>query len=297
MTLLSLFNVPDRLSWWFIAIITLIFTAGAFYGADYLKAYKQHRKELGLHVFWYLLTFASMILLTLTQHAVAFLVTWELMALGSFFLIIFESWNSDVIKAGINFFIQSHISVVFLTIGFLMMYNKTGSFLWTDWTAYQGPCGLPFAFVCCGFAIKAGFVPFHTWLPVAHPAAPAHISGVMSGVIIKIGIYGLLRSVMIFNVDLVLAGKIILAVAAISGLYGVMMAIVQHNLKRLLAYHSIENIGIIGMGIGLGCIAKGLGMQEIASLAFGDALLHTLNHALFKSTLFFTALLCNNLSH
>lgn len=113
MTLLSLFNVPDRLSWWFIAIITLIFTAGAFYGADYLKAYKQHRKELGLHVFWYLLTFASMILLTLTQHAVAFLVTWELMALGSFFLIIFESWNSDVIKAGINFFIQSHISVVF----------------------------------------------------------------------------------------------------------------------------------------------------------------------------------------
>lgn len=289
MTLLSLFNVPDRLSWWFIAIITLIFTAGAFYGADYLKAYKQHRKELGLHVFWYLLTFASMILLTLTQHAVAFLVTWELMALGSFFLIIFESWNSDVIKAGINFFIQSHISVVFLTIGFLMMYNKTGSFLWTDWSAYQGPCGLPFAFVCCGFAIKAGFVPFHTWLPVAHPAAPAHISGVMSGVIIKIGIYGLLRSVMVFNVDLVLAGKIILAIAAISGLYGVMMAIIQHNLKRLLAYHSIENIGIIGMGIGLGCIAKGLGMQEIASLAFGGALLHTLNHALFKSTLFFTA--------
>lgn len=289
MTLLTLFSVPDRLSWWFIAIITLIFTAGAFYGADYLKAYRQHRRELRLHVFWYLLTFASMILLTMTQHAVTFLVTWELMALGSFFLIIFESWNSDVIKAGINFFIQSHVSVVFLTIGFLMMYNRTGSLLWTDWAAYQGSCGLPFAFVCCGFAIKAGFVPFHTWLPVAHPAAPAHISGVMSGVIIKIGIYGLLRSVMIFNVDLVLAGKIILAVAAVSGLYGVMMAIVQHNLKRLLAYHSIENIGIIGMGIGLGCIAKGLDMQTIASLAFGGALLHTMNHALFKSTLFFTA--------
>ena len=289
MTLLSLFSAPDRLSWWFIAIITLIFAAGAFYGADYLKAYKEHRKELGLHVFWYLLTFAAMILLTLTQHAVVFLVTWELMALGSFFLIIFESWKSEVIKAGINFFIQSHISVVFLTIGFLMMYHRTGSFLWSDWTNYQGACGLPFAFVCAGFAIKAGFFPFHTWLPVAHPAAPAHISGVMSGVIIKIGIYGLLRSVTVFHVDMVVAGKVILALAAISGLYGVMMAIVQHNLKRLLAYHSIENIGIIGMGIGLGCIAQGLAMPAIAALAFGGALLHTLNHALFKSTLFFAA--------
>ncbi|MCF0178037.1 MAG: hypothetical protein HUJ90_05375, partial [Bacteroidales bacterium] len=284
-----LFNAPDPLSWWFIAIITLIFAAGALYGRDYLKAYSEHKRELCLHYFWYLLTFVSMIALTLAAQAVAFLIVWELMALGSFFLIIFESWNKDVIAAGINFFIQSHISVILLSVGFLIMHSKTGSFLFADWSSYHGNVALPFALVCCGFAIKAGFVPFHTWLPVAHPAAPAHISGVMSGVIIKIGIYGLLRSISIFNVNMIVAGSIILAVSVISGLYGVMMAIVQHNLKRLLAYHSIENIGIIGMGIGIGTLAMGAGYPALAALGFGGALLHTLNHALFKSTLFFTA--------
>lgn len=287
------YSAPDALSLWFIAIITIVFAAGASYGADYLKAYRSHRRELRLHVANYLMVFASMLALPLIKDAVAFLVAWELMALGSFFLITFESWEKDTIKAGINFFIQSHVSVVLLTIGFLMMYDRTGSFSFDAFRTYSyanpGTCGWPFALICMGFAVKAGFVPFHTWLPVAHPAAPAHISGVMSGVIIKIGIYGIFRAITIFSIDFVAAGKVILAIAAVSGLYGVMMAIVQHNLKRLLAYHSIENIGIIGMGIGLGCMAKGMGLQTVASVAFAGALLHTLNHALFKSTLFFTA--------
>ncbi|MCF0166315.1 MAG: hydrogenase [Bacteroidales bacterium] len=286
---------PDFLSIWFICIISLIFLNGAFYGADYLQAYRKHRKELVLHGFFYILTYLSMIALTLVGDAVSFLVTWEIMALGSFFLIIFESWKGDVIKAGLNFFIQSHISVVLLSIGFAIMYIRTGSFFFEDWAHCTESCLLPFALICAGFAIKAGFVPFHTWLPVAHPAAPAHISGVMSGVIIKIGIYGIIRMVLIFahnlilNESMLLAGKVILAVAAISGLYGVMMAIVQHNLKKLLAYHSIENIGIIGMGIGLYCIGLGTGIGTLASLGLAGALLHTLNHALFKSNLFFAA--------
>ena len=287
------YTAPDALSLWFIAIIVIVFTAGAFYGADYLKAYSSHKRELRLHVFNYVTVFASMIALPLISNALVFLVAWEIMALGSYFLIIFESWKSDTIKAGLNFFIQSHISVVLLTIGFLMMYSKTGSFDFAAIKAYSsanpGTCGWPFALICMGFAVKAGFVPFHTWLPVAHPAAPAHISGVMSGVIIKIGIYGIFRTITMFDIDFTIAGAIILAVAAISGLYGVMMAIVQHNLKKLLAYHSIENIGIIGMGIGLGCMARGMGLENVASLAFAGALLHTFNHALFKSSLFFTA--------
>jgi formate hydrogenlyase subunit 3/multisubunit Na+/H+ antiporter MnhD subunit len=140
-----------------------------------------------------------------------------------------------------------------------------------------------------GFAIKAGFVPFHTWLPYAHPAAPAHISGIMSGVIIKIGIFGILRMLLLIKPDYTIVGYIILTISVISGLYGVMLAIIQHNLKKLLAYHSIENIGIIGIGIGIGCIGMGSNNQVLASLGFAGALLHTLNHGLFKSLLFYTA--------
>jgi len=140
-----------------------------------------------------------------------------------------------------------------------------------------------------GFAIKAGLVPFHTWLPYAHPAAPAHISGSMSGVLIKIGIFGMLRMLLIIPVDYVIIGTIILVISLFSGIFGIMMAILQQNLKKMLAYSSIENIGIIGIGIGLGCIGLGTNNLILSSLGFGAALLHTLNHSLFKSLLFFTA--------
>ena len=140
-----------------------------------------------------------------------------------------------------------------------------------------------------GFGIKAGFVPFHTWLPYAHPAAPSHVSGIMSGVIIKTGIYGIMRILLLMPDNKLAIGYIILAVSAISGVYGVMLAIVQHNLKRLLAYHSIENIGIIGMGIGIGAIGSGLNNPFMAFAGYAGALLHTLNHSLFKSLLFYTS--------
>ena len=146
-------------------------------------------------------------------------------------------------------------------------------------------------FLCffIGFAIKAGFVPFHTWLPYAHPAAPSHVSGIMSGVVIKIGIYGILRMLLLIKTDYTTIGYIILFISIITGIYGVMLATIQHNLKKLLAYHSIENIGIIGIGIGLGCIGLGATNKWMAILGFSGALLHTLNHSLFKSLLFYSA--------
>jgi len=140
-----------------------------------------------------------------------------------------------------------------------------------------------------GFSIKAGFIPFHTWLPDAHPAAPSHISGVMSGVMIKMGIYGIVRVLTHVQSDMYVIGLIILVISAISGLIGVMMAIVQHDLKKLLAYHSIENIGIIGLGIGLGMMGLGSHNPFLAFLGFSGGLLHILNHSLFKSLLFFSA--------
>jgi hydrogenase-4 component B len=216
------------------------------------------------------------------------------MALSSFILIIFEHYNKGTLKAGINFLIQSHVSILMLTLPFIGVAIKMNSFDFTAITAYslQNPLLTNLGLFLCffiGFAIKAGFVPFHTWLPYAHPAAPAHVSGVMSGVIIKIGIYGILRMLILIKSDYITVGYVILFFSIISGIYGVMLAILQHNLKKLLAYHSIENIGIIGIGIGLGCIGLGTGNQLMCMLGFAGALLHTLNHSLFKSLLFYSA--------
>jgi len=286
----SVFIQPQNgLSLWFMAIITIVFVCGSIYGYGYMKHYRGRILRNTLHWICYAAAYLSMMLLCVVDNSIAFLVCWEIMALSSFFLIIYDSEKPETIKAGINFFIQSHISVILLSAGFMMIAAQTGSYSFNAIPRYctENNGMAAFLILFAGFAVKAGFVPFHTWLPYAHPAAPAHISGVMSGVIIKIGIFGILRIITLFSIDFVRAGAIILAVSAVSGLYGVMMAIMQHNLKKLLAYHSIENIGIIGMGIGLGCIGAGNGNTVLASLGFAAALLHTLNHALFKSVLFF----------
>lgn len=283
----------DYLSAWFIGLISFTFLTGTFYGLKYLEKYKADLSKLKTHVVSYVLVYTALIDLCIIQNAIAFLVVWEIMALGSFVVIIFEWEKKDTLQAGINFLIQSHIAILLLTIGFIWVNVKTGSFDFsaiTSYTALHPSLGIGlFIIFLTGFAIKAGFVPFHTWLPLAHPAAPAHISGVMSGVIIKIGIFGILRMVTIIHTDYTLIGYFVLVVSVITGVYGVMLAIVQHNLKRLLAYHSIENIGIIGIGIGLGCLGVGMKNPALFLLGFSGALLHTLNHSLFKSLLFFAA--------
>jgi len=284
----------DALSGWFILIINFVFITGSFYGLFYMKTYQKQKNNLTLHSIVFILLHTALISLCAIQNSLVFLIVWEIMALSAFFAVIFEHEKMATLSAGINYLIQSHVSIVFLMLGFIWVALKTGSYDFNSLTAYttQHPGGsglVLFLFFFIGFAIKAGFVPFHTWLPYAHPAAPAHISGIMSGVIIKIGIFGILRMITLIKTDFYTIGLVILAFSVISGLYGVMLAILQHNLKKLLAYHSIENIGIIGMGIGIGCIGLGTGNYLLASLGFAGGLLHTLNHALFKSLLFFTA--------
>jgi formate hydrogenlyase subunit 3/multisubunit Na+/H+ antiporter MnhD subunit len=284
----------DALSAWFILIINLVFVTGGFYGLFYMKAYREQRNNLTLHSITFLLQHAAMVGICVIQNSLAFLIAWEIMAIASFLLIIFEHEHIATIKAGINYLIQAHFSIIFLMIGFIWVASKTGSYDFQAIATYSAsiPASaslLLFIFFFIGFAIKAGFVPFHTWLPYAHPAAPSHVSGIMSGVIIKIGIFGILRMLLVVKTDLMSAGYIILIISLVSGLYGVMLAIIQHNLKKLLAYHSIENIGIIGIGIGIGCIGLGTGNQVLATLGFAGTLLHTLNHSLFKSLLFYTA--------
>lgn len=282
----------DYLSAWFVIVISFTFLTGAWYGLHYMSHYINQPYNITLHIVAFLLAYTSLINICVVQNSLVMLVIWEIMTLSSFIIVIFDHQKMETIKAGINFLIQSHICILFLTIAFMWVKIKTGSFDYraiTDFTSAQPALtgvGL-FMFFFFGFGIKSGFVPFHTWLPSAHPAAPAHISGIMSGVIIKIGIYGILRVVMLIKTDMATIGYFILIISVITGVYGVMLAIVQHNLKKLLAYHSIENIGIIGIGIGLGCLGIYYDNTLLLVSGFGGALLHTLNHSLFKSLLFF----------
>ncbi len=284
----------DALSGWFMLIINFTLLTGAFYGFHYMKVYRTQKANLSVHSISYLVVHSSLLAICAIQNSLVFLIAWELMAIGSFLLVIFEHYRQETLKAGINFLIQSHLCIIIIMLGFMQVAIKMNSFDFTAITAYsqRQPLLSNFALLLvffAGFAIKAGFVPFHTWLPYAHPASPAHISGIMSGVIIKIGIFGILRMLLLIRNDYTTIGYVILIFSVTSGVYGVMLATLQHNLKKLLAYHSIENIGIIGIGIGLGCIGLGSGSRILATLGFAGALLHTLNHSLFKSLLFFAA--------
>ena len=284
----------DYLSAWFMLVISFTFLTGSWYGIQYMKKYIDQTDNLALHAAAFILLYTSLIDICLVQNSLVMLVVWEIMALSSFVAVIFEHYKVGTLKAGINFLIQSHVCILFLTLAFMWVKVKTGTYDFNAISAFTSSQStitgsVLFIIFFTGFAIKAGFVPFHTWLPLAHPAAPAHISGIMSGVIIKIGIYGILRVLMLIKTDMVTVGYFILFVSVITGLYGVMLAIVQHNLKKLLAYHSIENIGIIGIGIGLGCLGLGYNNQILVIAGFGGSLLHVLNHSLFKSLLFFSA--------
>ena len=290
----TLFIEIDKLSAFFILVVNFTVLTGFIYAKGYLKPYfdKKSKIEWAFHFFNFLWLQISMLLVLMFRDALAFLIVWELMALSSFFLVIFESENKETIKIGIQYLIQMHIGLVFILIAFIGAYIGGGSAFSFDGLAEyfssHNPFGVFFLFFV-GFGIKAGFIPLHSWLPHAHPAAPSHVSGVMSGVMIKMGIYGILRVLTYIHHDLFYIGILILVISLISGILGVIMAIVQHDVKKLLAYHSIENIGIIGMGIGLGVIGIAVNITVLTVLGFAGALLHILNHSLFKSLLFFTA--------
>jgi hydrogenase-4 component B len=284
----------DALSAWFILTINFTILTGSVYGFNYMKKYIEMKSELSLHCIAFLFVHFAMLGICSVQNGFIFLLFWELMALSVFILVIFEHYKPETISAGINYLVQSHISIVFIMLGFIYVAYKTGSYSFSaiaDFSRTQSTLAGTALFLCffTGFAIKAGFVPFHTWLPYAHPAAPSHVSGIMSGVVIKIGIYGILRMLLLIKTDYTTIGYIILVISIVTGIYGVMLATIQHDLKKLLAYHSIENIGIIGIGIGIGCLGLGATNKWMAILGFTGAMLHTLNHSLFKSVLFYSA--------
>lgn len=296
---LNLLNNPiyieiDKLSAFFLIVISFTCLTGIIYAKGYLQPYYKTKTntELALHFFCFLWLHLSMLFVAMFRDALAFLFVWEIMALTAFLLVIFETDKKETIKIGIKYLIQMHIAVVFIMIGFIWAYAQTGAeFGFNGLSVYfasHNPFPL-FMIFFIGFGIKAGFIPLHSWLPHAHPAAPSHVSAVMSGVIIKMGIYGILRVLTAIHHDLFYIGLFILVISLTNGLVGVSLAIVQHDIKKLLAYHSIENIGIIGIGIGLGVLGLALNIPTLAVLGFAGGILHIFNHSLFKSLLFYTA--------
>ena len=214
------------------------------------------------------------------------------MALSSYFALTIEDLRKEVRDAGLLFLIATHIGTLVLFAHFSLLKGETSSFSFPGAGALDGatlPAVAIFLTALVGFGSKAGIMPFHIWLPSAHAAAPSHVSAVMSGVIIKTGIYGIIRITSFFHSPPAWWGMALLALGIISAVAGVLFAIGQHDLKRLLAYHSIENIGIITMGIGLALIGRSSGSLPLEILGMGGALLHVFNHAIFKGLLFLGA--------
>ncbi|OGS09014.1 MAG: hypothetical protein A2270_04285 [Elusimicrobia bacterium RIFOXYA12_FULL_51_18] len=281
--------VLDPLAAFFLVPVFILTAAAALYGVDYLKQF-DGKKPLGLAWAMFNVLSASMVVVILSADAVPFLIGWEAMAAASFALVIFEHEKSQVRKAGIIYLVAGGAGALFLLAMFALFGIGSDSLAFSSFTRPAG--GLAsVAFLCAimGFGLKAGFVPLHIWLPEAHPAAPSHVSAVMSGVMIKMGIYGLMRALHFLTPWQPWWGWLLITIGVVSGLLGVIFALAQHDLKRLLAYSSIENIGIITLGLGIGVLGVVKAIYPLAALGFAGALLHVVNHALFKGLLFMGA--------
>jgi len=278
----------DPLAAVFIIPIALVVLIAAVYGAPYMQG-SYHASTVGPSWFFFNLLAATMLLVVAARSGLLFLVAWEGMSLASFFLVLTDHRQESVRRAGWIYLVAMHLGTACLLVLFLLLGRSSGSLEFDQFAVEPGLAGVLFVLALIGFGTKAGFMPLHVWLPEAHPAAPSHVSAVMSGVMIKTGIYGLLRTVTFLPELPSWCGWTLLAVGVLSGIGGVLFALAQHDVKSLLAYNSVENIGIIGIGAGVGLLGISYDIPAMAFLGFAGALLHVLNHALFKSLLFLGA--------
>ena len=285
----------DPLSALFVLIISIAGIATLLYSRGYLAHYldKKSSAHFSLHYTALVMLVASMILVVMSSGGFSFLFAWELMTIASFILILFDAQRQQVLHAALAYLIMMHIGFVLLVAGFANIYSICGSGNFSDLAVcFSNGKTLPiFILFLLGFGMKAGLFPMHIWLPEAHPAAPSHVSAIMSGVMIKTGVYGIIRTLwfVVEPHELHIIGLIILTMGIITGLWGVILAAVQNDAKRLLAYSSIENIGVIFIGLGISTLAHAAGNNAVATIALCGALLHTINHSFFKSLLFFGA--------
>ena len=281
----------DPLSAFFLMTVACVALASGIYGVGYLNGHSE-KKNLGVHYFFFHFFILSLFLTVSAKNVVLFFTAWELMSVFAYFLITFYDEKKSVTDAGLLYLVVNHCGAFCVLAMFILMGHTAGSLDFDQMAlAYYPPAltGILFALGLVGFGVKAGFFPVHFWLPHAHPAAPSHISALLSGLVLKMGIYGLLRVIFIMK-DLPLwCGPVVLLLGAVSGVLGVLYALGQHEIKKLLAYHSVENIGIITLGIGIGLVGHAYHQESIALVGYAGALLHVFNHALFKSLLFLSA--------
>jgi hydrogenase-4 component B len=283
----SLSMALDGLSALFLLPVAVLSGLAAIYGGAYLKGIRGPT-TVGTSWLCYNLLVASMVALLVARNGVLFLVAWEVMSLASFFLVTMENDREEVRQAGWTYLVATHLGTAFLLVMFLLL-GRSGGTLDFAVLAPGGAGGVIFLLALVGFGTKAGLIPMHVWLPEAHPAAPSHVSAVMSGVMIKMGIYGLARTLVLLGTPAEWWGWVLVVIGVMSGVLGVLMALAQHDLKRLLAYHSVENIGIIVLGLGLGTVGVARGNVPLAVLGYAGGLLHVVNHATFKGLLFLGA--------
>ena len=282
----------DALSAFFLLPVFGLSILTAIYGGAYMAG-RDDRRRAAVSWFHLNLLTAGMAGVIAAHDGLLFLLAWEIMALAPFFLVMFDDRAPSVRHAGWTYLAATHLGTAFLLVLFVMLGDLAGS---SDFDLYPAAlaarpelCSLVFLLALVGFGSKAGVVPAHVWLPEAHPVAPSHASALMSGAMIKVGIYGLVRILTMLGHPPAWWGWLLLALGASSGILGVLFALAQHDLKRLLAYHSVENIGIILLGIGAGMLGLATGLAPLAVIGFAAGLLHVLNHAIFKGLLFLGA--------
>ena len=285
----------DALSAFFLGVISLIALAASLYAIVYQEHFRG-RYSLGMLGGVYSIFVASMMFVVMANHALTFLFFWEVMSLSSYLLVVYEHREKANRRAGLLYLIMMHISMAFILLAFLLAFSAAGSMNFDVWRANLSSVATPLtaalilSAALTGLGIKAGMVPLHIWLPEAHPAAPSHVSALMSGVMIKTAIFMLVRFFFDFLPGSSLWwGIVIIAFGVASSILGVLYALSEHDIKRLLAFHSVENIGIILLGIGSAIVFSASGAPGFAPIALAAALFHTVNHAIFKALLFLGA--------
>lgn len=281
----------DAVSAIFLIPIFLISGLGSVYALAYWSREQQPQTATKVRIFYGLLS-ASMVLVVIAHDLIVLLIAWEVMALSAFFLVTTHDDDPQACRAGWVYLVATHLATLALIVMASLMNRATGSFDLVPVTTGMAATGMRtviFGLALVGFGLKAGIMPLHVWLPGAHANAPSHVSALMSGVMIKMGIYGIVRVSGLLADPPLLWGAALLALGVVSGVLGVVFAIAQHDLKRLLAYHSIENIGIILLGLGLAVLGRTLARPDLVLLGMAGALLHVWNHGLFKSLLFLSA--------
>lgn len=282
----------DPLSAVFLIMIAVLGATNGVYGDADLRSDTHARRTTESNALYAVLV-ASLVVVVVAQNIVLFLAAWEVMAISSFLLVMTHHERAEVRRAGWIYAVATHTATLILVVMFALWSGAA-----RDWSfaslAAASVTRLPHAGVILllgllGFGLKAGYVPLHFWLPPAHSASPSHVSALMSGIVIKTGIYGILRLLTLLGTPPAWWAWLVFGLGATSALLGVLWALAQHDVKRLLAYHSVENIGIIMIAVGLGALGQVYHRPTLAILGYGAAVLHTLNHALFKSLLFMAA--------